>query len=81
MKYLKPPRLRTREPFLRYIEKWVVLSSVLGLLTGLVVALFDYVTNLKLWTYFSALLSENPYLIIPLSTLAFIVSGYFDKIL
>jgi CIC family chloride channel protein len=75
-KYLKPPKLRTRESFFRYIEKWVVLSSVLGLLTGFVVALFDYVTNLKLWTYFSALLSENPYLIIPLSTTAFIVSGY-----
>jgi CIC family chloride channel protein len=75
-KYLKPPRLRTRESFFRYIEKWVVLSSVLGLLTGFVVALFDYVTNLKLWTYFSALLSENPYLIIPLSVIAFIVSGY-----
>ena len=75
-KYLTPPRLRTREPFLRYVEKWVVLSSVLGLLTGFVVALFDYVTNLKLWTYFSALLSQNPYLIIPLSTIAFIVSGY-----
>ena len=75
-KYLKPPRLRTRESFFRYIEKWVVLSSLLGLLTGFVVALFDYVTNLKLWAYFSALLSENPYLIIPLSTTAFIVSGY-----
>ena len=75
-KYLKAPRLRTRESFVGYIEKWVVLSSVLGLLTGFVVALFDYVTNLKLWTYFSALLSENPYLIIPLSTVAFVVSGY-----
>lgn len=75
-KYLKPPRLRTRESFFRYIEKWVILSSVLGLLTGFVVALFDYVTNLKLWTYFSALLSENPYFIIPLSVFAFIVSGY-----
>jgi CIC family chloride channel protein len=75
-KYLKPPRLRTRESFFRYIEKWVVLSSALGLLTGFVVALFDYVTNLKLWTYFSALLSENPYLIIPLSVTAFLVSGY-----
>jgi CIC family chloride channel protein len=75
-KYLKAPRLRTRESFVRYIEKWVLLSSVLGLLTGFVVALFDYVTNIKLWTYFSALLSQNPYLIIPLSTFAFIVSGY-----
>jgi CIC family chloride channel protein len=75
-KYLKPPRLRTRESFFRYIEKWVILSSVLGLVTGIVVALFDYVTNLKLWAYFSALFSENPYLILPFSLIAFLFSGY-----
>jgi hypothetical protein len=38
-KYLKAPRLRTRESFVRYIEKWVLLSSVLGLLTGFTLTL------------------------------------------
>jgi CIC family chloride channel protein len=74
-KYLRTPKLRTREPFLRYIEKWVLLSTVLGLLTGIVVALFDYVTNLDLWTFFSAMFSQNAILAVPVVILALLFSG------
>jgi CIC family chloride channel protein len=75
-KYLRTPRLRTRESFLRYIEKWVLLSTVLGLLTGIVVALFDYVTNLELWNNVSELLSREPILVIPLASAALLFSGF-----
>jgi CIC family chloride channel protein len=78
-KYLKTPQLRTREPLFRYVEKWVLLSSLLGLLTGAIVALFDYVTTLTLWTFFSSLFSQNPLMIIPcvlfaLFAIAFLLS-------
>jgi CIC family chloride channel protein len=75
-KYMRAPRLRTRESFVRYIEKWVLLSTVLGLLTGIVVALFDYVTNLRLWNYVSELLSRDPILVIPLTLVALLFSGF-----
>jgi CIC family chloride channel protein len=74
-KYLKTPRLRTRESLISYIEKWVLLSTVLGLLTGVVVALFDYVANLTLWTYFSALFARNSLMIIPFVLIALFLSG------
>ena len=74
-KYLRTPKLRTRESFFRYIEKWVLLSTVLGLLTGIVVALFDYVTNLELWTFFSAEFSQNAILAVPVVILALLFSG------
>ena len=75
-KYLKRPRLRTRESFLSYLKKWVMLSTVLGLLTGIVVALFDYVTNLTLWTYFSSEFSINYLFIIPSVLVALLLSGF-----
>jgi CIC family chloride channel protein len=54
----------------------VVLSTVLGLLTGIVVAVFDYVTNLTLWARFSSVFSSN-YLFIPPSVLlALLISGF-----
>ncbi len=74
-KYLKAPKLRTHESFFRYIEKWVLLSTVLGLLTGVTVALFDYVTNLKLWTFFSAAFVQNPIIVIPIVIGALLFSG------
>jgi CIC family chloride channel protein len=74
-KYLRTPKLRTRESFFRYIEKWGLLSTVLGLLTGIVVALFDYATNLELWTYFSAEFSHNIIIIIPVLIVALAFSG------
>ncbi len=75
-KYLKRPRLRTRESFLSYIKKWVILSTVLGLLTGIVVALFDYATNLVLWTNVSSEFSTNYLLIIPSVLAALLLSGF-----
>ncbi|MGP8070603.1 MAG: chloride channel protein [Candidatus Bathyarchaeia archaeon] len=75
-KYLKRPRLRTRESFLSYLKKWVMLSTVLGLLTGIVVALFDYVTNLTLWTYVSSEFSINYLFIIPSVLVALLLSGF-----
>jgi CIC family chloride channel protein len=74
-KYMRTPHLRTRESLIRYIEKWVLLSTVLGLLTGLVVALFDYVTNLELWSNLSRLFSQDPILVIPLAFVALFLSG------
>jgi CIC family chloride channel protein len=53
-----------------------VLSTALGLLTGVVVALFDYVTNLTLWSFFSGLYSETPALIFPIVAIALISSGF-----
>jgi hypothetical protein len=58
-KYLRNRRLRTSEPFFKYLEKWILLSGLLGLLTGGAVAVFDYVTNLKLWAYFSNYFSNH----------------------
>ena len=73
---MKRPRLRTRESFLSYLKKWVMLSTVLGLLTGIVVALFDYVTNLTLWTYVSSQFSINYLFIIPSVLVALLLSGF-----
>jgi len=75
-KYLQVPRLRTRESFFDYIKKWVLLSTVLGFLTGIIVALFDYVTNLTLWSYFSTLFTQNPLLVIPIVFMGLLVSGF-----
>lgn len=49
-KYLRRPKRGTRQPFVGYIKKWFILSTVLGLLTGIIVALFDFVANLTLWS-------------------------------
>jgi CIC family chloride channel protein len=75
-KYLQPPRLRTEEPFLAYIKKWVILSTALGLLTGIVVAIFDFITNLTLWAHSSSAFSTNPLLIIPSVLVALLLSGF-----
>jgi len=75
-KYLQRPRLRTSEPFLDYIKKWVVLSTALGILTGIVVAIFDFVTNLVLWTRSESAFSNNPLLIIPSVLIALLLSGF-----
>jgi chloride channel protein, CIC family len=75
-KYMGVPRLRTREPFFRYLEKWILLSTILGLLTGIVVALFDYATNLTLWTFFSELFAQNMLLIFPFVALALLFGGF-----
>jgi H+/Cl- antiporter ClcA len=77
-KYLKRPRLRTRESLLSYVKKWIILSTVLGLLTGIVVALFDFATNLLLWTYFSSLFSHNYLFIIPAVVFALLFSGFLE---
>jgi CIC family chloride channel protein len=44
-------------------------------MTGIVVALFDYATNLELWTYFSAEFSRNIVIIIPALIVALLFSG------
>lgn len=75
-KYVRRPRLRTREPFLTYIRKWVVLSTALGLVTGLIVAVFDFVVNLTLWSRFSTFFSVNSLLIFPSLLFAFLLSGF-----
>jgi len=75
-KYLGVHRLRTREPFLSYIKKWVLISTGLGLLTGVVAALFDYVTNLALWNYSSTLITRDPLLIIPFLFVGLLLSGF-----
>ena len=49
---------------------------MLGLLTGIVVALFDYVTNLTLWTHSASTFSSNSLLIIPSVLVALLVSGF-----
>jgi CIC family chloride channel protein len=75
-KYFRTPKLRTREPFFRYLEKWILLSTVLGLLTGIIVALFDYATNLTLWTFVSDLFSQNILLIFPFVALGLLFAGF-----
>jgi len=44
-------------------------------MTGIVVAIFDYVTNLDLWTFFSARFSQNAILAVPVVILALLFSG------
>ena len=73
--YFRRPRLGTHEPFLGYLKKWIVLSTMLGFLTGIIVALLDF-ANLTLWSNFSSLLSFNYLLIFPSLLLAFLVSAF-----
>jgi len=61
---------------LKYLEKWILLSTVLGLLTGIVVALFDYATNLTLWAFFSELFSQNVLWIFPCVASALLFAGF-----
>jgi CIC family chloride channel protein len=75
-KYFKKPRLRSREPFLSYIKKWVVLSTALGFLTGIIVAVFDFVTNLVLWTRMASEFSNMPLFIVPSVLVAMLASGF-----
>jgi len=75
-KYPQVPRLRTKESFWRYLEKWILLSAALGVLTGLVVALFDYATNFVLWSFFQNFYSSNYLLIFPLVLSALLCSGF-----
>jgi CIC family chloride channel protein len=75
-KYLQRPRLRTHESFLGYLKKWVAISTILGLLTGIVVALFDLITNLTLWTNIESEFSSNYLIIFPSVLLALLLSGY-----
>ena len=75
-KYLQRPQLRTREPFLAYIKKWVILSTALGFMTGIVVALFDFITNLTLWSHTASAFSHTPPLIIPSVLVALLASGF-----
>jgi hypothetical protein len=65
-RYLKAPTLRTNEPFLRYLEKWLFVSIIVGFITGLVVAVFDYVTSLTLWSYFPNFFAQHIFMIFPI---------------
>ena len=78
-KYFRKRQLRTGEPFFKYLEKWILLSSLLGLLTGGAVAVFDYVTNLKLWAYFSNFFSIHVYAIFPIVITGLLISGLLLK--
>ena len=62
----------------KYLEKWILLSSLLGLLTG-AVAVFDYVTNLKLWAYFSNFFSIHMYAIFPIVITGLLIGGLLLK--
>jgi len=74
-KYFRKRQLRTGEPFFKYLEKWILLSSLLGLMTGGVVAAFDYATNIKLWTYFSNYFASHVYVIFPIVISGLLLSG------
>jgi CIC family chloride channel protein len=78
-KYLKPPKLRTDEPFLNYLEKWLLVSMIVGFITGLVIAVFDYVTNLTLWSYFPGLFTEHIFVIFPIVLGGLLASGFLLK--
>jgi len=52
------------------------LSTGLGLLTGIVVALFNYVANRTLWNYFSNLYVQGPLLIVPFVLIGLLASGF-----
>ena len=78
-RYFRKRQLRTTEPFFKYLEKWILLSSILGLLTGGAVAVFDNVTNLKLWTYFSNFFSIHVYVIFPIVIMGLLISGLLLK--
>jgi len=79
-KYFRNRQLRTSEPFFKYLEKWILLSGLLGLLTGGAVAVFDYVTNLKLWAYFSNYFSNHVYAILPIVITGLLISGLLLKL-
>jgi len=49
---------------------------VLGLLTGLVVAVFDYTTNMTLWSFFSDYFAHNPFVIVIGVFAALLFSGF-----
>ena len=68
------------EPFFKYLEKWILISGLVGLLTGGAVAVFDYVTNLKLWTYFSNFFSNHVYMIFPIVITGLLISGLLLKL-
>src|SRR5208283_5360079 len=53
--------------------------GLLGLLTGGAVAVFDYVTNIKLWTYFSNFFSNHVYAILPIVITGLLISGLLLK--
>ena len=78
-KYLKVPTLRTNEPFLRYLEKWLFVSIIVGFITGLVVAVFDYVTNLTLWAYFPNFFAQHIFMIFPIVLAGLLASGLLLK--
>jgi CIC family chloride channel protein len=78
-RYFRERQLRTSEPFFKYLEKWILLSSLLGLMTGGAVAVFDYVTNLKLWAYFSNFFSIHVYAILPIVIAGLLISGLLLK--
>lgn len=75
-RYFQLPRLRSEEPFFRYLEKWILLSAILGLTTGIIVAVFDYATNIILWSFFSSYYSEHPLFIILFLASALTFSGF-----
>jgi chloride channel protein, CIC family len=78
-KYLRPPKLRTNEPFFRYLEKWLLVSVIVGFITGLVVAVFDYATNLTLWSYFPNFFSDHIFMIFPIVLVGLLASGWLLK--
>jgi len=74
-KYLSRPT-RPRGSFLPYIRKWLIVSMALGLITGIIVALFDFVANLSLWSNFSTLFASDYLLIFPSLLFAFLLSAF-----
>src|SRR5208282_1282078 len=78
-KYLRPPKLRTNEPFFRYLEKWLFVSIIVGFITGLVVAVFDCVTNLTLWSYFPGFFVQHIFMIFPIVLAGLLASGLLLK--
>jgi CIC family chloride channel protein len=61
---------------IEYLEKWILVSAALGFLTGFIVAIFDFVTNLTLWNFFSSLFTQNVLFIFPCTLLALLLSGF-----
>jgi len=78
-RYFRPPRLRTREPFLEYLEKWVFLSALLGIATGVVVAIYAGIT-LDLWGISSKLYVSNMWLVVPVVVSGFLLSGFLVSV-
>jgi CIC family chloride channel protein len=78
-RYFQLPRLRTGEPFFQYLEKWIALSAILGVATGLVVAVFDYVTNIILWSFFSNFYAKYPLAIMIFLAPSLVFSGFVSR--